>query len=46
MIGGSTVAMTEKRNQEILKRRRAGETFSALAADFGVFRERARQIFE
>ncbi len=38
--------MTEKRNQEILKRRRAGETFSALATDFGVSRERARQIFE
>lgn len=46
MIGGSTVAMTEKRNREILKRRRAGETFSAIAKDFGVSRERARQIFE
>ncbi|MCA1967497.1 MAG: hypothetical protein LDL42_00080 [Rhizobium sp.] len=38
--------MTEKRNREILKRRRAGETFFTLAKDFGVSRERARQIFE
>ena len=38
--------MVEKRNQEILKRRRTGETFAALARDYGVSGPRVRQIVE
>ncbi|MBC7152946.1 MAG: hypothetical protein H5U22_26620 [Rhizobium sp.] len=38
--------MTEERNREILKRREAGETFSVLARDYGISRERVRQISE
>jgi hypothetical protein len=38
--------MTEERNREILERRRAGETFAALAREFGISLPRIRQIFE
>ncbi|HGJ9216205.1 hypothetical protein ACM7ZK_30840 [Pseudomonas aeruginosa] len=38
--------MVEERNREILRRRRAGETFPALARDYQISRERVRQIFE
>lgn len=38
--------MTEERNREILRRRRAGETFPALARDYQISRERVRQIVE
>ena len=38
--------MTEERNREILKRRRAGETFAAIARDHSVSVPRVRQIFD
>ncbi|RUW18220.1 hypothetical protein, partial [Mesorhizobium sp. M4B.F.Ca.ET.013.02.1.1] len=38
--------MAEGRNQEILERRRAGETFAAIARDFGISQPRVRQVFE
>jgi hypothetical protein len=38
--------MTAERNREILRRRRAGETFPALARDYQISRERVRQIVE
>ncbi len=38
--------MTEERNREILRRRRAGETFPALARHYQISLERVRQIVE
>jgi hypothetical protein len=37
--------MAEERNREIVKRRRAGATFPALAKAYGISTERVRQIF-
>lgn len=37
--------MAEERNREIVKRRRAGATFPALAKHYGISTERVRQIF-
>lgn len=38
--------MAEDRNKEIVKRRRAGATFSAIARDYGISAPRVREIFE
>jgi len=38
--------MTGDRNREILRRRRAGETFTSIARDYGISIPRVRQIFE
>jgi hypothetical protein len=37
--------MAEERNREIVKRRRAGATFPAIAKAYGISTERVRQIF-